>query len=127
MVAAVDYSPSGKLMPELEEHYHSGLRRVFSEGKRQRLEKVLNDFMAAVISYSAAQKARIEEHERWRRERQEQEQRNIEQQQQQIERSKRRWEFLSDRIEALERAEKINTFCITSEVAFLRTSNSVRR
>lgn len=125
MVAAVDYSPSGKLMLELGEHYHSGLRRVFSEGKRQRLEKVLNDFMAAVISYSAAQKARIEEHERWRRERQEQEQRNLEQQQ--IERSKRRWEFLSDRIEALERAEKINTFCITSEVAFLRTSNSVRR
>lgn len=112
-------------MLELGEHYHSGLRRVFSEGKRQRLEKVLNDFMAAVISYSAAQKARIEEHERWRRERQEQEQRNLEQQQ--IERSKRRWEFLSDRIEALERAEKINTFCITSEVAFLRTSNSVRR
>lgn len=125
VVAAVDYSPSGKLMLELGEHYHSGLRRVFSEGKRQRLEKVLNDFMAAVISYSAAQKARIEEHERWRRERQEQEQRNLEQQQ--IERSKRRWEFLSDRIEALERAEKINTFCITSEVAFLRTSNSVRR
>jgi hypothetical protein len=102
-----DYSPSGKLMLELEEHYHSGLRRVFSEGKRQRLEEVLNDFMAAAISYSTAQKARIEEHERWRLERQERERRNIERQQQ-IERTKRRWEFLSDRIEALERAEKID-------------------
>jgi hypothetical protein len=104
-----DYSASGKLMLELEERHHSGLRRVFRDGKRQRLEDLLNDFIAAAVAYAVAQKARREEHERWQRERQEQERRNIELKQQ-IERNKRRWEFLSDRIEALERAEKIDQF-----------------
>lgn len=104
-----DYSPSGLLVLELEEQYHSGLRRIFRDGKRQQLENLLNDFLAAVVAYAAAEKARTEEHERKRREWNEQEQHRIEQQVQ-VERNKKRWKFLSERIQSLERAEKIDRF-----------------
>jgi hypothetical protein len=104
-----DYRPSSRLTLELEEQYHTGLRRVFCDGKRHRLENLLNDFIAATVVYSAAEKARREENDRRNRERREQEQRRIEQQQQ-IERNKKRWTFVSDKIQALERAEKIDRF-----------------
>jgi hypothetical protein len=45
-----DYFPSGMLVLELEEQYHSGLRRVFRDGKRQHLEDLLNDFLAAAVA-----------------------------------------------------------------------------
>ena len=77
-----DYSPSGMLVLELEEQYDSGLRRGFRDGKRQHLENLLNDFLAAAVAYAAAEKARREEHERQRREWNEQEQRRIEKQEQ---------------------------------------------
>jgi hypothetical protein len=104
-----DYRPSGRLNLELAEHYHTGLRRVFCDGKRQRLENLLHDFIAATVVYSAAQKTRREENDRREREWREREQRRIEQQQQ-IERNKKRWTFVSDKIQALERAEKIDRF-----------------
>jgi DNA repair exonuclease SbcCD ATPase subunit len=100
--------PSFPADTNLSVGYFEGVRPS-RDGKRQRLEDLLNDFIAAAVVYAAAQKARTEEHERLQREWQEQERRNIERQQQ-IERNKRRWEFLSDRIEALERAEKIDRF-----------------
>ena len=92
-----DYSPSGKLVLELGEQYHSGLRRIFRDGKRQQLEDLLNDFLAAAVAYAAAVKARREEHERQRREWNEQEQRRIEKREQ-VERNRKRWKFVSERI-----------------------------
>jgi hypothetical protein len=104
-----DYLRSGCLVLELEEHYHLGLRRGFRDGKRHRVENLLNDFMAAMVKYSAAQRTRREENERRDREWREREQRRIEQQQQ-IERNKKRWTFVADKIQTLERAEKIDRF-----------------
>jgi hypothetical protein len=104
-----DYSPSGLLVLELEEHHHSGLRRIFRDGKRQQLENLLNDFLAAAVTYAAAEKAWREEHERQRREWNEQEQRRIEKQEQ-VGRNRKRWKFVSERIRSLERADKIDRF-----------------
>jgi hypothetical protein len=104
-----DYSPSGLLVLELEEHHHSGLRRIFRDGKRQQLEDLLNDFLAAAVAYAAAEKAWREEHERQRREWVEQEQRRIEKREQ-VERNRKRWKFVSERIRSLERADKIDRF-----------------
>jgi hypothetical protein len=104
-----DYSPSGILVLELGEKYHSGLRRGFRDGKRQHLENLLNDFLAAAVAYAAAEKARREEHERQRQEWNEQEQRRIEKQEQ-VERNRKRWKFVSERILSLERADRVDRF-----------------
>jgi hypothetical protein len=117
------------LVLELEEQYHSGLRRIFRDGKRQQLEDLLNDFLAAAIAYAAAEKARREEHERQRRERNEQEQRRIEKQEQ-VGRNRKRWKFVSERILSLERADKIDRFVQYIESACSATNSvgeNVRR
>jgi hypothetical protein len=41
-----DHLASGKLVLQLAEKYHTGLRRMWSDGKRQRIENLLNDFLA---------------------------------------------------------------------------------
>jgi hypothetical protein len=124
-----DYSPSGILVLELGEQYHSGLRRIFRDGKRQQLENLLNDFLAAAVAYAAAVKARREEHERQRREWNEQEQRRIEKREQ-VERNRKRWKFVSERILSLERADKIDRFVRHIESACSATNSvgeNVRR
>ncbi len=124
-----DYFPSGMLVLELEEQYHSGLRRIFRDGKRQQLENLLNDFLAAAVAYAAAEKARREEHERQRREWNEQEQRRIEKQEQ-VGRNRKRWKFVSERILSLERADQIDRFVRYIESACSATNSvgeNVRR
>src|ERR1700722_9034582 len=124
-----DYSPSGLLVLELEEKHHSGMRRIFRDGKRQQLENLLNDFLAAAVAYAAAEKAWREEHERQRREWDEQERRRIEQQQH-VERNRKRWKFLSERILSLERADQIDRFVRYLETACSATNSvgeNVRR
>jgi hypothetical protein len=124
-----DYSPSGLLVLELEEKHHSGLRRIFRDGKRQQLEDLLNDFLAAAVAYAAAERAWREEHERQRREWNEQEQRRIEQQEQ-VGRNRKRWKFVSERILSLERADKIDRFVRHIESACSATNSvgeNVRR
>jgi hypothetical protein len=124
-----DYSPSGILLLELDQPYHSGLRRGFRDGKRQHLENLLNDFLAAAVAYAASEKARREEHERQRQEWNEQEQRRIGKQAQ-VERNRKRWKFVSERILSLERADKIDRFVQYIESACSATNSvgqNVRR
>jgi len=117
-----DYSPSGLLVLELQDQHHSGLRRIFRDGKRQQLEDLLNDFLAAAVAYAAAEKAWREEHERQRREWNEQEQRRIEKREQ-VERNRKRWKFVSERILSLERADKIDRFVRYIESACAATNS----
>lgn len=39
-----DYVPSGIFVLQLDEMYHTGLRRTWADGRKQRMENLLNDF-----------------------------------------------------------------------------------
>lgn len=104
-----DHLASGKLVLQLAEKYHTGLRRMWSDGKRQRTENLLNDFMAGALAYAAAEKAAREERERFHREWESEQRRRLAEEQQR-QREESRWKFLVDKMEALERAEKIEGF-----------------
>jgi hypothetical protein len=104
-----DHIPSGNLVLLLNEKYHTSLRRIWADGTKQRIENLLNDFFAGAVAYAAAEKARRAEHERWQREWHDAERRRSEEQERRrIEES--RWKFLAERIESLERAERIEGF-----------------
>ena len=64
-----DYTPTGRLSFEVLE-FADGLRRRWSDGKRRKLEDLLNEIMAgmATISITVLRPRRLE-HERWERER----------------------------------------------------------
>jgi hypothetical protein len=104
-----DYVPSGRLILELGEQYNTGLRRIWADGKRQRIEDLLNDFFAGAVAYAAAEKSKREERERWHREWEEQQRLRWEEEERRR-REESRWKFLSGNLEALERAERIERF-----------------
>lgn len=56
------YSPSGRLFLKLD-HYCTGLRKNWADGKRQRLEQCLGDFVAQLETVAAQYKADREERE----------------------------------------------------------------
>lgn len=68
-----DYSPSGSLILKIKVSEGSGYRRIWSDGKKQRLEDALNSFIVGLIKAAEAIKAERLERERWMRERQEEE------------------------------------------------------
>lgn len=104
-----DYVPSGNCVLQLDEKYHTGLRRICADGRKQRIENLLNDFFAGAVAYAAAEKVARAERERWKREWQDAERRRWEEQERRkLEES--RWKFLADKIEVLERAERIERF-----------------
>jgi hypothetical protein len=64
-----DYFPSGLLVIKLDEGRSvAGLRRTFSDGKRQRLEELIPALIQSLSIWAAGQKAFRAEQERWRRE-----------------------------------------------------------
>ena len=118
-----DYIPSGNFVLQLDEMYHSGLRRSWADGKKQRVENLLNDFFAGAVAYAAAEKAARVERERWQREWQDAEQRRWEEQERRkLEESS--WKFLAGKIECLERAERIERF-VEATKAQLTNSDSL--
>lgn len=45
-----------------------GLRRSWKDGRRQRVEDLVDDIVSGIVTYLAGVKAKREEHERWQRE-----------------------------------------------------------
>lgn len=59
--------PSGRLLLQLDQGYlPPGLRQAFSDGKRQRLENLLEEVVASLALYAQSEKARRLEDERRR-------------------------------------------------------------
>lgn len=61
------YEPSGLLTLEIFDYLGNGLRRSWSDGKRQRLEDLLLEFLDGVERVSAALRVRRLEREEWHR------------------------------------------------------------
>ena len=59
---------TGELSIQIKDEYVRGLRRNWADGKRQKLESLVDDIASGVFAYLAGVKARREEHERWQRE-----------------------------------------------------------
>lgn len=63
-----DFIRTGELSIEIAEKYVGSLRRNWKDGRRQRVEGLVDDIVGGIITYLAGVKARREEHERWQRE-----------------------------------------------------------
>jgi hypothetical protein len=81
--------PNGKLTLSITNANTHGARKSWSDGKRQRLEDCLNDFIAGVVEAADRQRIARIEAERWRREWEERERRRAEELQRQEEEA--RW------------------------------------
>ena len=63
----LDTIRTGQLSLEIADCYLTGFRRVWRDGKRQRLESLVEDMAIGLIAYAAGLKLKHEESERWRR------------------------------------------------------------
>ena len=62
-----DYKPSGKLTLQIDLWSASGIRKIWSDGKIQRIENFLTDFAVNVVKMANLKRSdRIEREERWR-------------------------------------------------------------
>lgn len=63
-----DFIRTGELSLQIADQYVRGLRRNWADGKRQKLESLVDDIASGIFAYLAGVKARREEHERRQRE-----------------------------------------------------------
>jgi hypothetical protein len=63
-----DFIRTGELSIQIADQYVRGLRRSWCDGKRQKVEGLVDDIVSGIITYLAGVKARREERERWQRE-----------------------------------------------------------
>lgn len=63
-----DFVRTGELSIQIADQYVRGLRRSWGDGKRQKVEGLVDDIVSGIITYLAGVKARREERERWQRE-----------------------------------------------------------
>lgn len=64
-----DYVPNGQLVLKFDHDYDAGgLRRTYSDGKRQRLENLIPAMIDTLEQWAVALKAKREERARWQRE-----------------------------------------------------------
>jgi hypothetical protein len=62
-----DFIRTGKLSIQIADQYVRGLRRSWGDGKRQKVEGLVDDIVSGMVTYLAGAKARREERERWQR------------------------------------------------------------
>ena len=113
-----DYVPNGELVLKFDHDYDAGgLRRTYSDGKRQRLEDLIPTMIDTLERWAVALKAKREERAQWKREWDEKEQRRKDRERQarvegyriaflqkQVER-KRELDGLADLVSMWEKAE----------------------
>lgn len=73
-----EFRPTGMLSLRIKEYLNDGLRQTWGDGKKQKVENLLNDFIGGLVEAAEDLKAKKLERERWHREWQEEEQRRKE-------------------------------------------------
>jgi hypothetical protein len=104
-----DFIRTGELCIQIADQYVRGLRRSWSDGKRQKLEGLADDIVGGIITYLAGLKARREERERWQRD-WEQRQRLAELARAREEREAQRREFLKRFVAMSTEANELKSF-----------------
>lgn len=104
-----DFIHTGELSIQIADQYARGLRRNWGDGKRQRIESLVEDIVGGIATYLAGVKARREERERWRRD-WEQRQRQAELARAREERETRRREFLKRFVAISTEADELKSF-----------------
>jgi len=61
------HEANGRLTIQITDWLPTGMRRTWSDGKKQRLENILGEFLDGVVQASAANKERRLEREKWHR------------------------------------------------------------
>jgi hypothetical protein len=111
-----DYSPTGLLCLRINERTDDRLRKLWSDGKRHRLEDCLNDVLAGLIAVADAMRRDHEEHERRAREWQAEQERLAELERQRHQEEDLRQELLAQ-VDAWVRSQNIRRFIIAAERA----------
>jgi hypothetical protein len=62
-----DFVRTGELCVQIADQYVRGLRRSWGDGKRQKVECLVDEIVSGMVTYLAGAKARREERERWQR------------------------------------------------------------
>lgn len=109
-IPELDHAPNGKLVIEIDkDNQWDGLRRKFSDGKRQRLENLIGEILVAAATCAAAMKAKREERERQHLKWEEESRRRKEVERQRL-LGQKRWEFLEKQIEQFEHVQRVEKF-----------------
>jgi hypothetical protein len=108
-----DVIRTGELSIQIADEYVRGLRRTWGDGKRQKLESLVDDIAGGIATYLAGVKARREERERWHRE-WERKQRLAALARAREERETRRHEFLKRLVAISTEADALKSFLARS-------------
>lgn len=111
---AFDYIPTGKLLLKLDLDFYTSIRRNWMDGKRQRIEDILNDFIVGLVIAAETKKAWRVEQERRRQEWEEAAKKRRELERNRWE-EKERIRALEDEASRWEKAEKIRKYIYTVE------------
>ena len=115
-----NYVPTDQLTFEFVERRHCyGLRRRYSDGKRQRVEKLAAKIVTAAAGYAAAIREGKEEDARRKREWEERERIREERERRQRLENKR-YELLKNKLEHIKLAESLQEFVIKYETIYPR-------
>lgn len=104
-----DFIRTGELSIQIADQYVRGLRRTWGDGKRQRVESLVDDIVGGITTYLAGVKAGREERERWQRD-WAQRQRLAELARAREEREARRREFLKRFVAISTEADELKSF-----------------
>lgn len=104
-----DFVRTGELSIQIVDQYARGLASQLGDGKRQKLEGLVDDIVGGIATYLAGAKARREERERWHRD-WERRQRLAQLARAREERETRRLEFLGRFVAISTEVDKLKSF-----------------
>lgn len=106
-----DFVRTGELSIQIADQYVRGLRRSWGDGKRQKVEGLVDDIVSGMVTYLAGAKARREERGRWERD-WDQRQRLAALARAREERESRRREFLKRFVALSTEADELKSFLV---------------
>jgi hypothetical protein len=119
------YNPSGRLLLKIiDPSWREIGRRTWSDGKKQRVENILNSFVIGLIKASVAEREWRIRHEQWERERKEEERRRRERQRLQEAEERKLWGLFTDSI-CWHRSQQIRAYIQAVEDAVEKSTGDI--